>query len=141
MLYFPYSTRGGDLSNIYDSYCMLLNYIANYMHWLFYFLPGKTEIKVLINDDKTILEIVDKTSPKLHKLINIQQLFLHLIKYNILAQNEREHLGPKSTSTNFEKVQHLLSSILISKGQEGQENFLKALYESSKEEENTPWSS
>ena len=99
-------------------------------------MSGKTEIKVLINGDKTILEIVDKTSPELHKLINIQQLFLHLIKYNILAQNEREHLGPKSTSTNFEKVQHLLS-ILISKGQEGQKNFLKALYESSKEEENT----
>ena len=90
----------------------------------------------MINGDKTILEIVDKTSPELHKLINIQQLFLHLIKYSVLALNEREHLGPKSTSTNFEKVQHLLS-ILISKGQEGQENFLKALYEASKEEEDT----
>ena len=117
------------------SYCMLLNYIAyNYTYRLF--LAGKTEIKVKINVDKTVMEIVDETNPKLQKLINIQQLFSHLIKYNVLAQNEREYLGPDNTSTDFKKVQYLLFK-LTSKGQEGQENFLKALYESSKEEGNT----
>lgn len=95
---------------------------------------GKTEIKVSIDGDKSIVNIVDK-NPGLHKLINIQELLSFLIKYELLTRDEREHLELNSI-TNTKKIQCLLSK-LESKGRAGQENFVKALYESSKEEGNT----
>lgn len=72
-------------------------------------------------------------NPRLHTLIVITQLLPYLNKYKVLTKNETEHLEPEFISTNSEKVQYLLSS-LRSKDQIGQQNFIKALYESSKEQ-------
>ena len=97
---------------------------------------GETEIRVSTDGTNNILDIVYKTNPKLQKRVSIKELLPYLIKYHILTTNEREHLEPEFKSTNCDKVQYLLS-LLETKGEEGQENFIKALYESSKEEGNT----
>ena len=96
---------------------------------------GAATIQVSINGTSSIMNVVDNKNPELQKHINMRELLTHLIKYHILTTNEREHLGPESKSTNSEKVQYLLSK-LDSKGEIGQEKFVKALYESSKEEGN-----
>ena len=81
------------------------------------------------------MDIVKKLNPELRRLVDIKELLPYLIKYRFLTTDEREHLELKSL-TNVEKVQYLLSK-LDSKGVTGQENFVKALYELSKEEGNT----
>ena len=82
------------------------------------------------------MDIVKKLNPELRRLIDIKELLPYLIKYHFLTKDETEHLEPEFKSTNSEKVQYLLSK-LDSKGEMGQKNFVKALYESSKEEGNT----
>ena len=82
------------------------------------------------------MEIVNSKNPELQKLITIGELLPHLIKYRILTNDEREHLEPDFQSTNSTKVRYLLSK-LDSKGEIGQKDFVKAIYESSKKEGNT----
>jgi len=76
--------------------------------------------------------VINNLNPQLQEYINIEQLLPFLKKYAVLAINERQHLELRDT-TNYEKVQYLLST-LGSKSEEGQEDFIKALYESSKQE-------
>lgn len=82
------------------------------------------------------MDIVNNKNPELQELINIGELLPHLIKYHILTNDEREHLEPSFLSTNNTKVRYLLSK-LGSKGEKGQKNFVKAIYESSKKRGNT----
>ena len=95
---------------------------------------GETELQLQISSTQDISDFLDK-NPQLHNLITIVQLLPRLNKYDFLTKQEREYLE-LSTITNCEKVNRLLST-LRSKGKEGEENFVKALYESSKEQGNS----
>ena len=75
------------------------------------------------------MEVIDKLYPELQELINVQSLLSYLHKYNVLALNENQRLKLE-IYTDIEKAQELLE-MLRSKSPEGQENFVKALYESS----------
>ena len=60
-------------------------------------------------------------------MINMNELYAYLVAYKLLAQIESEKLGPQSKDTPTEKNQYFLS-LLESKGPQGQEKFVKALY-------------
>ena len=75
-------------------------------------------------------------NPELNELINITELLQYLIKYRIPTDDEEEHLSPVFNSTRHQKIQFLLS-MLSSKGKTGHENFVRAIYESSKKRGNS----
>ena len=77
------------------------------------------------------MEVIDELYPKLQEHINVQCLLSYLHKYNVLDSNENQRLM-LIILTPIEKAQKLLE-MLRSKSPEGQENFVKALYESSQE--------
>ena len=73
--------------------------------------------------------------PEMLQHIVMSELLPYLQKYSVLTINEEQLLQLVST-TNYKKVQDLLS-LIISKGPEGEKNFIIALYESSKKQGNS----
>ena len=101
--------------------------IASYI-----FLSGETEIQISIMGERSIQDVIENWNPKLQNHITIQTDFLScLIKYKVLTKQEQEYLEPDFPVTKSEKIRKLLSC-LDSKSDEGQKNFVRALYESSK---------
>ena len=101
--------------------------IASYI-----FLSGETEIQISITGERSIQDVIENWNPKLQDHITIQTDFLScLIKYKVLTKQEQEYLEPDFLVTKSEKIRKLLSC-LDSKSDEGQKNFVRALYESSK---------
>ena len=88
--------------------------------------------RIQISNDgtKNLLDIITEMNPDLQKLINITELLPYLNKHGIPTTSERENLESKY-KTNSEKVLDLLSQ-LHQKGEIGHENFIRAIYESSK---------
>lgn len=87
------------------------------------------------NDLSIIMGIIYSLHPEMKKQIKMEKLLPYLMRYKILTGDEENKLG-KPFDSNTEKVQCLLS-VMEGKGPEGEENFIKALYESSKESGNT----
>ena len=81
------------------------------------------------------MTVLNSMQPKLLGLIVMSQLLPYLVKYDVLTVQETQKLQLKN-ETDFDKAQYLLSTILCSKGPEGEKNFVKALYEISKERGN-----
>ena len=82
------------------------------------------------------MDIIYSIQPEIQELINVEELFVYLVKYRVLTKNEEQHIGPTSKETNIEKATYLLSA-LNGKGPEGEKNFIKALIESSRNPGNT----
>ena len=81
------------------------------------------------------MDIIIEINPDLQKFINITELLPYLKKHKILTAIERENLELKS-KTDGEKIQDLLSQ-LHRKAEIGHENFIRAIYESSKDQGNS----
>ena len=96
----------------------------------------KTTIQISTSDNQTIMDIIYTMQPEIEELINMEKLFGYLMKYKLLTKHEEQQVGPTSRETNIQKIRHLLSA-LERKGPEGEKNFIKALYESTKEAGNT----
>ena len=96
----------------------------------------ETMIEISTSNNQSIMDIIYTMQPEILDLINMEELFVYLIKYSILTKNEVQHVGPMSRETNIEKATFLLSA-LYGKGPEGQKDFIKALYESNKVAGNT----
>ena len=94
--------------------------------------PPKKQIslKISTNGDQSIMEIINTLHPELERFIKIDELLPFLNRHKVLTRNDREQLGPQSSTTPTMKTRQLLS-ILDSIGPVGEENFVKALFESS----------
>ena len=77
--------------------------------------------------DITLIQIIQSLFPDMEAMINMNKLHAYLIQFNVLTRIESERLGPLSKDTPTEKNQYFLT-ILESKGPQGQEKFVKALY-------------
>ena len=85
-----------------------------------HFIPDET--------NKTLLDVIHSLYPNMETLINMDKLYPYLIPFKLLTIIESEQLGPQSTNkTKTEKNLYFLS-LLESKGPQGQEMFIKALY-------------
>ena len=99
---------------------------------IFLFLSGETAIQISITGERSIQDVIENWNPKLQNHITIQTDFLsYLIKYKVLTKEEQQYLEPNFPVTESVKIRKLLSC-LDSKSDEGQKNFVRALYESSK---------
>lgn len=78
------------------------------------------------------MDIINELAPNFEEHMDVEQLLPYLIKYNVLARHEKQQLRLME-HTNCRKVQDLLS-MLEQKNTKGQEDFIKALYESSQEQ-------
>jgi len=87
--------------------------------------------EVSIRDDTSIKDILNSMQPELLEVIVISQLLPYLMKYGLLTTDEKQELQMETT-TDYKKALNLLSSIIGTKGSEGEKNFIKALYELSK---------
>jgi len=87
-------------------------------------------LKVSTNGDQSIAKIINKLHPEMEQWIVIDELVPYSIRHNLLTQIDKDILGPQSTTLPTLKTRHLLMN-LDSKGPDGVQNFIKALYESS----------
>jgi len=87
-------------------------------------------LKISTHGDQSIMEIINTLHPEMEQYIVIDELLPFLNRHKVLTRNNREQLGPQSPTTPTMKTRQLLS-ILDSTGPVGEENFVKALFESS----------
>ena len=95
--------------------------------------PGEqVPLKVSTHDpeNQSILEIITTLNPEMEQYIVVDEILPFLNRHNLLTRVDRERLGPQSTTSPTLKTRQL-QSILDSIGPDGEENFVKALYESS----------
>jgi len=92
--------------------------------------------EVFTENDECVLEVVNTMQPEMLQHVVMLNLLPYMNKYDILTINEVQKLQLEST-TNYEKVNCLLSSILVHKSPEGKKHFIIALYESSKKPGNS----
>ena len=55
------------------------------------------------------MDIIYKIQPEIESKIAVDELFAQLNKYSILAQDERDELGPVSIKTQLNQARYLLS--------------------------------
>ena len=80
--------------------------------------------------------VLNSMLPELLQLIKMSQLLPYLVKYGLLTTDEKQELQMETT-TDYKKALNFLSSIIGTKGSEGEKNFIKALYELSKKPGNS----
>jgi len=90
----------------------------------------KASLKISTRGNQSIIEIIVALHPEMEQYITIDELFPFLNRHKILTKANRQKLGPNSSTSPTMKTRHLLE-ILNTVGPDGEEKFVKALYESS----------
>ena len=93
------------------------------------FIAAEQPLKVSKPENQSIIDIMYTMQGNMEKYLVVDTLLSYLNELEVLVKEEREQLNLQIL-TATEKTRKLLS-ILESKGPQGEENFIKALYKSS----------